>query len=67
MGKTILQQPIAAEQVRKLLETGKTDLLTDFVSNKTKRKFSAKLVLDKSGKVGFEFEPRKTEGRKAKA
>jgi DNA topoisomerase III len=32
--------------------------LTGFVSARTKRKFSAFLVRDKDGKVGFEFEPR---------
>jgi len=34
---------------------GKTDLLKDFISNRTRRKFSAYLVA-KEGKVGFEFE-----------
>jgi DNA topoisomerase-3 len=58
-GKIILQQPIAPEQVEKLLATGKTDLLDGFVSNKTRRKFKAFLSWDaKAGKVGFEFEPR---------
>ncbi|WP_284618070.1 DNA topoisomerase III [Aquabacterium humicola] len=58
-GKIILTQPIAHEQVSKLLATGKTDLLDGFVSNRTKRKFKAFLVWDpKEGKVGFEFEPR---------
>ncbi len=58
-GKIILQQPIAPEQMGKLLETGKTDLLENFVSNKTRRKFKAFLSWDaKAGKVGFEFEPR---------
>lgn len=58
-GKIILTQPIAHEQVSKLLSTGKTDLLDGFVSNRTKRKFKAFLVWDpKEGKVGFEFEPR---------
>ena len=58
-GKVILQQPIAPEQMAKLLETGKTDLLENFVSNKTRRKFKAFLTWDaKAGKVGFEFEPR---------
>ena len=54
-GKVILQQPIEAAQMQKLLREGRTDLLKDFVSNRTRRKFSAFLVLDK-GKVGFEFE-----------
>ncbi|HEY1392018.1 MAG TPA: DNA topoisomerase, partial [Methylibium sp.] len=58
-GKIILQQPIAREQMSKLLLTGKTDLLENFVSNKTRRKFKAYLAFDqKEGKVVFEFEPR---------
>jgi DNA topoisomerase-3 len=58
-GKIILQQPVAPEQMTKLLATGKTDLLENFVSNKTRRKFKAFLAFDKKeGKVNFEFEPR---------
>ncbi len=54
-GKIILQQPIEPTQMQKLLADGKTDLLKEFVSNRTRRKFSAYLVA-KDGKVGFEFE-----------
>ncbi|MBB4842898.1 DNA topoisomerase-3 [Paucibacter oligotrophus] len=58
-GKIILQQPIEAAQMQKLLSTGKTELLENFVSNKTRRKFKAFLAFDKKeGKVVFEFEPR---------
>jgi len=58
-GKIILQQPVSYEEVTKLLATGKTSLLENFVSNKTKRKFKAYLAYDaKEGKVSFEFEPR---------
>ena len=58
-GKIILQQPVAREQMNKLLAEGKTDLLENFVSNKTRRKFKARLAYDeKEGKVSFEFEPR---------
>ncbi|MEO3690245.1 DNA topoisomerase III [Roseateles paludis] len=58
-GKIILQQPIEPAQASKLLGEGKTDLLENFVSNKTRRKFKAFLVYDKKeGKVVFEFEPR---------
>jgi DNA topoisomerase-3 len=58
-GKIILQQPVAREQMSKLLQTGKTELLENFVSNKTRRKFKARLAYDtKEGKVVFEFEPR---------
>ncbi len=65
-GKIILQQEIGADQMRKLLETGKTDLLKGFVSKKTNRKFEAFLVF-KEGKVSFEFAPRAAKGDKAKA
>ncbi len=57
-GKVILQQAIDPAQMKKLLAEGKTDLLTDFVSARTRRKFSAFLVRGADGKVGFEFEPR---------
>ena len=66
-GKVILQQPIEAAQMQKLLGEGKTDLLKEFVSNRTRRKFSAFLVLGKDGKVGFEFEARKPAAKKAPA
>ncbi len=59
-GKIILQQPVAREQMSRLLEQGKTEQLENFVSNKTRRKFKARLAYDaKEGKVVFEFEPRK--------
>jgi DNA topoisomerase-3 len=58
-GKIILQQPVPREEMSKLLATGKTALLENFVSNKTRRKFKAYLAYDKKeGKVIFEFEPR---------
>lgn len=53
-GRMILQQPIEREQMRKLLETGRTDLLTAFVSKKGRR-FKAFLVKTPGGKIGFEF------------
>ena len=60
-GQIILQQPIAPEQMQKLLATGKTDLLDKFISNRTRRAFKAHLVWDKAGgKVGFEFEQRES-------
>ena len=64
-GALILQQQIEPAQVKKLLETGKTDLLKAFVSKRTGRKFEAFLVW-KDGKVGFEFAPRQgRDGAKA--
>jgi DNA topoisomerase-3 len=53
----ILQQPIEREQMKKLLATGKTDLLTAFVSKKGRR-FKAFLVKQPDGKIGFEFQAR---------
>ncbi len=58
-GQTILQQIIAPEQMQKLLESGKTELMTGFVSARTRRPFEAFLAWDpKQGKVVFEFPPR---------
>jgi DNA topoisomerase-3 len=57
-GMMILQQSITADQIRKLLETGRTDLLDGFVSARTRRKFKAYLVKTPEGKIGFEFEKR---------
>jgi len=65
-GKVILQQPIEAGQMRKLLTDGKTDLLKEFVSNRTRRKFSAYLVVA-AGKVGFEFEKKTPAAKKPAA
>ena len=57
-GKIVLQQEISREQVTKLLEQGKTDLLTGFRSSRTGRNFKAYLVKQADGKIGFEFEAR---------
>jgi DNA topoisomerase-3 len=56
-GMVILQQPVDREQMKKLLETGRTDLLLRFISKKN-RPFKAFLVKQPSGKIGFEFQPR---------
>lgn len=53
-GRMILQQPVERAQMEKLLATGRTDLLTNFVSRKG-RKFKAFLVKQSDGKIGFEF------------
>jgi DNA topoisomerase-3 len=58
--KIILQQPVAREQMVKLLETGKTDLLDKFISMRTRRPFKAFLAWDpEAGKIKFEFTPSK--------
>src|SRR5213595_2932437 len=56
-GKVILQRPIDHDQMKKLLATGKTDLLERFISRKG-RPFKAFLVLTDIRDVGFEFEKR---------
>ncbi len=56
-GKMILQREITHEQIEKLLKEKKTDLL-QFVSARTRRPFSAYLVVQADGKIGFEFEAR---------
>ena len=63
-GRMILQQPIEREQMKKLLETGRTDLLTGFVSKKGRR-FKAFLVKQPDGKIGFEFQPRAPKAEKS--
>lgn len=66
-GKVILQQQVSPEQVSKLLETGKTDLLDGFVSSRTNRKFKAYLSVGEGGKVGFEFEAKAPKAAKKTA
>lgn len=55
IAKIILERPIEREQIIKLLEKGKTDLLPKFISKKG-RPFSAYLVANSDGKITFEFE-----------
>ncbi len=69
-GKIILQQAVEPAQMQKLLAGGRTDLLKDFVSARTRRKFSAFLVVTPEAKVGFEFEkkaPKKPAAKKGAA
>ncbi len=67
-GQVILQQPVERDQMKKLLESGKTDLLDKFVSMRTRRPFKAMLAWDaEAGKVNFEFAPSKFPPRKPAA
>lgn len=63
--KVILEQQVSPEQMGKLLHEKKTDLLHKFVSKKTKRAFSAHLVLSEKGDITFEFAPRAPKTKKA--
>jgi DNA topoisomerase-3 len=67
INKVILQQPIDRDQAARLLSKGKTDLFQEFISAKTGRPFPAYLVMDDTGKVGFEFPPREAETTKTPA
>ncbi|MEM9160280.1 MAG: DNA topoisomerase III [Verrucomicrobiota bacterium] len=58
VSRKILDREIPQEQMIKLLNDGKTDLLDKFWSKRTKRPFDAYLVLNDSGKTRFEFPPR---------
>jgi len=59
IGRSILQREIPEDQALKLLSEGKTDLLTGFVSNRTRRKFDAFLTFDlATAKISFDFPPR---------
>ncbi len=60
ISRKILNQEITAEQAEKLLKDKKTDLLNGFIS-KYNKPFSAYLVMDKLGKVTFEFPPKSDE------
>jgi DNA topoisomerase-3 len=67
-GKIILQRPIEREQMAKLLgPAGRTDLLQKFISRKNNRPFSAFLVKQLDGKIGFEFAPRPVKQPKKKS
>ena len=61
-GKVILQRAIEREQMKKLLATGRTDLLQRFISRKG-RPFKAFLVLNDKKDVGFEFEKREPKSK----
>lgn len=54
IGHFIAQKDISEDDIKNLIETGKTGLLRGFVSKKGK-KFSAYLKLDKLGNIEFEF------------
>ena len=67
IAKSILQNDITPEQATKLFAEGKTEVIEGFISRKTKRPFSAFLLLDpKTGKLGFEFPPRPPKKKVAK-
>ena len=68
IGRVILQQEVSPEEAGKILTEGRSTQLSNFVSNRSHRKFKAFLVLDpKTKKVGFEFEAREPKTAKTTA
>ena len=57
ISKIILSREITPDHIRKLLKDGRTDLIKGFIS-KRKKPFDAYLILEKNGKISFEFPPR---------
>ncbi len=57
ISKVILGRRLDRDHIIQLLNDGRTELITGFISKK-KRPFDAFLVLDGKGKLSFEFPPR---------
>jgi len=64
ISRTLLSRSIPEDQFLKLVKEGKTDLLDKFRSKKTKRLFSAYLILKDDCSIGFEFEAKKKKAKK---
>jgi DNA topoisomerase III, bacteria and conjugative plasmid len=62
ISKTILGRQLDREQISRLLTTGRTDLISGFISKK-KKMFDAFLLLDTKGKLSFAFPPREKKRR----
>jgi DNA topoisomerase-3 len=58
LGRMLLSHDLTTEEVLSLIQTGKTPLIENFISKRTQKPFSAFLVLEKNGRVGFSFPPR---------
>ncbi|HSQ41821.1 MAG TPA: DNA topoisomerase III [Fibrobacteraceae bacterium] len=58
ISKVILGRTLSPNDITRMLHGESTELLKDFVSSRTRKKFDAKLKLSKVGKIEFEFPPR---------
>ncbi|MCQ2364915.1 MAG: DNA topoisomerase 3 [Akkermansia sp.] len=68
VSRMILGREVTRELLAQVLATGKSELLSGFVSQRTHRAFDAYLVLDeKKGNVGFEFPPREEKPKSARS
>ena len=59
ISKTILSRDITSEEVTELLANKRTQLLSGFISKKSKRAFKAFLIVKGNGSIAFEFQPSK--------
>lgn len=66
ISKVILSKNITEDDIKKLLNEGKTELIKGFISKK-RRPFDAYLLIDQKGKINFEFPPRKPRGERKKS
>jgi DNA topoisomerase-3 len=64
ISKMILGRRLEREHISQLLDKGRTELITGFISKK-KKPFDAFLLLDAKGKLGFDFPPRKKKEKEA--
>jgi DNA topoisomerase-3 len=64
--RTVCKREITREEAEVYLREGRSDLLEGFTS-RFGRPFSATLVLQESGRHGFEFPPRRARGRAAES
>ncbi|MEE2664403.1 MAG: DNA topoisomerase [Myxococcota bacterium] len=62
--RTVCKRELVRDEALHYLTQGRTELLTDFTS-RFGRPFSATLVLQESGRHGFEFQPRAAGSKKA--
>jgi len=62
ISRMILSKELTPAHIEQLLQKGKTELITGFISKK-KKPFDAYLLLSKSGTLKFEFPPRKTKAK----
>ncbi len=66
VSRSLLGKTLEREQFIKLIENKKTDLIEGFRSNRTKRYFSAFLILKDDASIGFDFPPRAAKKKVAK-
>ena len=62
--RSMLGVYLSDDHMKQLLQNGKTELIEGFVSKRTRKSFSAYLILKPNGGIGFEFPPREKAEKK---